>query len=340
MVFVIIILFLGISIYPTLAIDTLKKTVNPLDNGNTLYVGGTGEGNYTKIKDAIKNASDGDTVFVYNGLYKEGDIGVSNSINIIGENKNTTSIDCRGYTYAFTFMWEITNIKLSGFTIKSASGPLYGAGIYLDSDYHTICDNIFLRNEYVGIHLRYSDYNHIYGNIFKYNGLSNFFIHSTGGIRAFVSSQNIIEDNVFEKNTYGLNYAGNNNYISKNIFVNHTERGIWIEGANNTIKENNIINCSKQGIVIKGVNYKILLNNIIKNKMGIKLRQFTRDAVIERNNIYNNNNTGTFVVRLLDFIFHPNKWIKNYWGEKPHIREIIPGSLKIWVGLDENWEKI
>ena len=34
-------------------------------NGNILYVGGDGPGNYTKIQNAIDNASSGDTVFVY-----------------------------------------------------------------------------------------------------------------------------------------------------------------------------------------------------------------------------------------------------------------------------------
>ena len=38
-------------------------------NGKTLYVGGSGPGNYTKIQDAINNAIDGDTIYVYSGTY-------------------------------------------------------------------------------------------------------------------------------------------------------------------------------------------------------------------------------------------------------------------------------
>ena len=41
------------------------KTSIKRNAGNTLYVGGNGSGNYTKIQDAIDNASDGDTVFVF-----------------------------------------------------------------------------------------------------------------------------------------------------------------------------------------------------------------------------------------------------------------------------------
>ena len=33
--------------------------------GKTLYVGGSGPGNYSSIQEAIDNASDGDTVFVF-----------------------------------------------------------------------------------------------------------------------------------------------------------------------------------------------------------------------------------------------------------------------------------
>ena len=36
----------------------------------TLYVGGSGPGNYSEIQDAIDNASDGDTVYIYEGTYK------------------------------------------------------------------------------------------------------------------------------------------------------------------------------------------------------------------------------------------------------------------------------
>ena len=55
------------SITPSVAIDTIRPLSMPTFNGKTLYVGGSGEGNYTKIQDAINDSSDGDTVFVYNG---------------------------------------------------------------------------------------------------------------------------------------------------------------------------------------------------------------------------------------------------------------------------------
>ena len=63
------IIFFGPSIVSGL--NNQIKEIKKDDRGNTYYVGGSGSGNYSKIQDAINNASDGDTIFVYNGTYNE-----------------------------------------------------------------------------------------------------------------------------------------------------------------------------------------------------------------------------------------------------------------------------
>ena len=85
------ILFLGTCITPTVANDTIEQSSKPISNGNILYVGGIGPDNYTKIQDAIDNASDGDTVFVFNDSspYNE-TITINKSITLQGEDKNIT----------------------------------------------------------------------------------------------------------------------------------------------------------------------------------------------------------------------------------------------------------
>ncbi len=58
------------------------KTSKEMERGQTFYVGGYGPNNYTQIQDAIDNASEGDTVFVFNGTYFE-HVTVNKSINLI-----------------------------------------------------------------------------------------------------------------------------------------------------------------------------------------------------------------------------------------------------------------
>ena len=65
----IILLLVGVSIPSTGRVMEQPSTVS--SDGNTLYVGGSGEGNYTRIQDAINDASDGDTVFFMRYLTNE-----------------------------------------------------------------------------------------------------------------------------------------------------------------------------------------------------------------------------------------------------------------------------
>jgi len=82
----IILLFAGASIIPTTAQNGEKPSLQT-SSGHWLYVGGSGPGNYTRIQDAIDNASSGDTVFVYDesSPYNES-IWINKSVKVLGEN--------------------------------------------------------------------------------------------------------------------------------------------------------------------------------------------------------------------------------------------------------------
>ena len=82
-----------------------------------LYVGGTGAGNYTKIQDAVDNASNGDTVFVFKGIYKE-HINVTKTLNLIGENRNNTIINGsnKGTIVNISANW----VNISNFNIRNS----------------------------------------------------------------------------------------------------------------------------------------------------------------------------------------------------------------------------
>jgi len=57
-----IFLFLIIVVIPTVLSDESAKTIYVNDDGTVAFI---------SIQDAIDNASDGDTIFVYNGTYYE-----------------------------------------------------------------------------------------------------------------------------------------------------------------------------------------------------------------------------------------------------------------------------
>ncbi len=80
----IMLLFLGMTISSSTGLYLDKQSIKPMSFGNILYVGGSGSGNYSKIQDAIDNASDGDTVFVFKGIYYE-HLRIGKDINLFGE---------------------------------------------------------------------------------------------------------------------------------------------------------------------------------------------------------------------------------------------------------------
>jgi parallel beta-helix repeat protein len=252
----IILLFVGMTIAPTINFNTVKaqdtQNYQSSSRGNWLYVGGSGPGNYSKIQDAVENASDGDTVFVFIGTYKEGKITINKSINLIGENRITT-IYYGDYELAFVITQN--NVNISGFTITYSPDAI---SIY--SNNNTIMDNIFYHCGR-GIHFfGDSSYNKISGNIFtyistaairsesgwkehcSYNEISHNYIYNCGGGLALSNNHfTLITNNNFRNNPAAINdLGGYQNTICNNIFFMN-ENALYMEGRNNFIKNNNFI---------------------------------------------------------------------------------------------------
>ncbi len=265
----IIILFAGACVIPSMGGTIIERHVfqdnktsfmgfNP--SGNILYVGGTGGGNYTSIQDAIDNASDGDTVFVYaySSIYYE-NIFVYKSINLIGEDRNTTVIDgdSKGDVVFISADW----VNISEFTIQNSGSICYNAGIHIASDYINVSGNIITINTDIGVWLDSSNNNFITGNFINSNGLD--------GIRLDFSNSNIISDNSIKSNSLNgmVLYESNNNVILDNIISFNNEKGIIIcnPSNNNIIYDNIILSNNKVGVYTNSSNNYIYHNNFINN---------------------------------------------------------------------------
>jgi parallel beta-helix repeat protein len=236
----------------------------PLPTGNILYVGGSGPGNYSKIQDAINASTDGDTVFVYNDSspYYENII-VNKSINLIGEEKNSTIIDgtFSGKNVVCIYAdW----IKLSNFTIRYSGYQNKPYGIEIAGSFIEITHNIISQN-WNGIILH-----NCINTTFKENIISN---NSNNAIYLIYSEMNLLSNNVIIYNSwgiYGTNESSNNTFINNTISNNY---GIGIALAE--YSDTNII----------------VDNTITNNKIGIYL-DFSRNNIIKSNNISSNKDRG------------------------------------------------
>ena len=245
----VILLFLSVSVIPSTVTTDVKQITMPTAKGDTLYVGGSGPNNYTKIQDAIDNASDGDTVFVYDDSspYYEYNIVISKSINLIGEDKNTTIIDGGGNgdcVVKFYADW----VNISGFAIQNSTGSfLEDAGIEIHSNYSTISGNIIMDNV---------------------NGI---IIHS--------SNNNTILDNTITNNEFHGIYLqdSSDNTITGNTFISNTRVGLFLSHSNyNTITINSFFN---DGVSIESSYQNSVYDNTVNGKPLVYLEEESNKVI-------------------------------------------------------------
>jgi len=152
-----IILFLLISsLIPSFGQNATEQPYQIISVGDILYVGGNGEGNYSKIQDAINDASSGDTVYVYedSSPYFE-HVVVNKSIKLIGEHKNNTEINGSLLDTSLDTMSVVSNdVTIRGFHITDNQGFYYQAAVKIKGNNTFFSDCIISKNEWIGIYLQ------------------------------------------------------------------------------------------------------------------------------------------------------------------------------------------
>lgn len=263
-------------------------------NGKTLYVGGSGPGNFSKIQDAVDNASEGDTIFVFQGVYYETVI-VPRQLTLIGETRETTIIDAqkKGYTVWIT----ANNVTISGFTLQNGSHSSNidnDAQLYLDASSITIIGNIIRGYEF-GIMC---------------------------GVFAPTEGHNIISRNIISNTSVGLSLTGTDNVVSKNLIIGCSTDGIIIYGANNTFSGNSILS-NDVGLDFGNVGNNIISGNEFRDNFisivfswieGEENHYRNRDNTISGNNFRNNTHAAAFA-EMKGFCGR-NIWKNNYWGRQ------------------------
>jgi parallel beta-helix repeat protein len=248
--------------------------------GATHYVNKTGSGGaYTSIQDAINASIDGDTVYVYNGTYFER-ITVDKTINLMGEDKESTIID--GRQNGDVVLITADYVNLTGFNVTNSSFSFGRTCIEIQSNYNKIFDNIIYYGG-EGIYLSSSSFNEIYNNslssgypfsmflgigIYSHtspnNNISmNNFTYYNRGINLLLSPYTNISENRLSNNNNGIFVSISSfSNISNNYFSNN-EWGLYLDNTGeNVIKSNNFTN---DGIFIESGQLRYWNTHYIEN---------------------------------------------------------------------------
>ena len=277
----VIFLFICMSFNSISGIQIQTKTTIISNRGNTLYVGGNGSGNYSKIQDAIDNASDEDTVFVYNGTYYINGsswygLVINKSIKLIREDKYTTILEGNDKIIVvyLEMMDFVENVEVSGFTIQNGR-----TGINYDTGINNNDKPYYLQNQE---HYHSADFNN---NIIKNN--------DQGIVVGWMSEGVNVGYNIITMNKKGiiLYNCFMDIYVYHNTIENN-EYGICVEGwgygiYGNTISEN-VINSNKEKGITLSYSYgdTITQNTIFNNSKGIDI-SYSSDTCIDYNTIQN-----------------------------------------------------
>ena len=309
-------LLLSIVVLPTSG-KVVEKSSIPSFIGNILYVGGSGPNNYTTIQSAVDNALDGDTVFVYDDSspYYE-NVVVNKSINLIGENRNTTVIDGSFNIYVLEIIED--GVTVSGFTIQN--GGKY-SGISIKSDGCVISNNIIRDNECDGIRIRYSTLNNrICNNIIIDNNDSGV-LQFNGNSKYLYIDNNTIRDN--HRDGVTLRVCDWSSIVDNDILQSGGEGISLSHCSRNLIARNNISYNKKNGIdLYRSPDGELSHDNSIMNNFvghngwnGIKIRTHSRNNTISNNTVFASGENG---IDIEDYaignIVRNNSCYKNEYG--------------------------
>ena len=318
-------LFLGMTISSSTGFNLEKQSTV-----NVITVDDEGDGDYINIQDAVDNATNGDIIKVYSGMYEPTRIDNTNTIILegvshelgIGNDKGKPIINGQEKKGRLIYLSFVKDCIIQGFELNSGK---FGV-LLLDSSNNTLSENNISNCSY-GIH-----------------------IESMLG----PSTNNIIERNYITENFPAglfLEFADNNT-IRNNIITNNGEQGILLYSSSGNKVYNNYLSHNGQKLLgpfgHAGVGVSSSKDNIIeknsfkRNTYGVFVHA-TTDTYVRCNNFLGNIRKEAYAAFTFTTVWENNYWKRPRLLPKPIlvIKEIVYLPPPIWEikihGVQFDW---
>jgi len=304
----IFLIFISVSVFTSVLSEQnhVSKGIIKVDN--------EGDGDYTSIKAAVENASQGDTIEIYSGTYVEENItietpaltlkGIPYELGNGGDSGNPQIIRRGWQTLFFLFSEGIT---ITGLALEDEfNDHSWFPIIQVQNSLDCIISNNEISNAGVGIESRYS-----YGVQITNNTLDEFMV--------------------------AIIIKGGENEVSGNL-VSNANIGISVSvHQSSIIAKNRITRCNKSILVSYSENALVCNNHMEDNKLAIYV-EFSNDTTIKQNNFVNNEEDARhFNVKMIVFqklSTVRNNWVENYWDKWLGIGpKLIKGSLDLLLPI-------
>lgn len=269
---------------------------------------------YHSLKLALKAAKSYDTVLVYAGFYKEGNLIIEKPLTIIGINMPTIDGDRR---------FEVITIKSNHVTIMGIKVQHSGyatlddpGGIkILDAEYVHILQNVLYDN-FFGIYIQYGRHCYIENNTIIAFGKAEQQIGN--GIHAWKSDSLVISGNSIHGHRDGIYFEFvTQSVIWRNISEKNIRYGLHFMFSNNDAYFTNTFRNNGAGVAVMFSKHVTMINNKFEENWGdaaygLLLKEIS-DSYISGNH-FKRNTTGVFMEGTSRIKAERNQFLQNGWA--------------------------
>jgi len=271
---------------------------------------------FSSIKEGIAAAVAGDTIIVYGGIYKEGNIVLDKSISLIGVDWPVLDGQLK---------YEVLSIKanhalVKGFKIENSGHASLddpgGIKIYDSRDVHIIGNQ--LTNNFFGIYLQYSQHCIIRDNIIKASGTEEQEIGN--GIHCWKSDSLQIIANYISGHRDGIYFEFvTGSVIWRNVSTDNIRYGLHFMFSNDDAYITNLFRRNGAGVAVMFTKNVKMFNNTFEDNWGdaaygLLLKEISDSYIF--NNRFVRNTSGIFMEGTNRIKVEKNIFKDNGWGMK------------------------
>ncbi len=268
---------------------------------------------FESVKAAIKYASNGDTVIVQTGLYKEGNIIIDKSICFLGSQLPVLDGDKKYEVLSI----KANNVMVKGFKIQHSSYASLDdpGGIKVYESNHVTIENNILYDNFFGIYLQYCKKCFVKNNKVIAFGKEEQEIGN--GIHCWKSDSIQIVGNTITGNRDGIYFEFvTNSVIWRNSAYSNIRYGLHFMFSNYDAYFTNSFKDNGAGVAVMFSNHITMMNNTFQENWGdaaygMLLKEIS-DCYLAGNNFSNNTSAifmdGTNRIRVEKNVFKANGW--------------------------------
>lgn len=269
---------------------------------------------YSSIKEALQHSHPGDTIIVYKGLYKEGNIVVDKPVILLGDGLPVLDGELK---------YEILSVKSSNIIIKgfqiqnSGRAAMHDPGaIKVYDAKNIIIEGNTLLNNYFGIYLQYASDCLIKNNIIKASQAEE---HQSGnGIHCWKSDSLQIIGNRIYGHRDGIYFEFvTHSVIWRNISHDNLRYGLHFMFSHNNAYITNYFKNNAAGVAVMFTKKVVMINNTFEENKGdaayAVLFKELSDCYLSGNKFIRNT-TGIFFDGSNRIIIERNIFKANGWG--------------------------